>query len=114
MRSCPRCGKQNPEGNVFCGSCGSALTSGDPAAERAVESAAEVQLSRRTITPAPYAYEAPTVESERRRRRGIEFIPWRELTPGQKLGRSIALLLLASILIGILWTAANFLFDRAG
>lgn len=118
MPGCRQCGKQNPEGTVFCGYCASPLSrpigSANPVASTPVREPKpkssspnlspakpfkpEIRLqSVQTAAPPP---PAPPVK------KGIEWIPWSELSPAQRAGRSTAaavvVLLLFFFLRGIL------------
>ncbi len=70
MPACRQCGKDNPEGTVFCGYCATPLArpAGAP------------------VSP------PPTPSGGGKGTIGFELIPWSELSPAQRAGRSIAAL----------------------
>src|SRR5208282_304375 len=123
MPACRQCGKENAEGMAFCGYCATPLArpaanpvspqpttpSGDPASSPPMR---EV----RTPPPKLFKSEIRTPPSGGGKGKvGFEWIPWSELSPAQRAGRSIAavvvlflvFLFLRGILRGIGGTSAT-------
>ena len=119
MPACRQCGKQNPEGTVFCGYCAASLTAASkpavtPAtASQPVTSQAKAPLEaavsapkREVRPPAPAKLLKPESRSQAahstpapadsKGNPGIEWLPWSDLSGGQRAGRA------AAVLVGIL------------
>jgi hypothetical protein len=97
MPACRQCGKENPEGTAFCGHCATPLTTkANPPAESApVRPLHEVRTSppkalkpEMRIQPAP----PPPPAGTPTKGGGIQWIPWSELSGGQRAGRVLAAL----------------------
>jgi len=108
MPSCAQCGKPNPEGNVFCGSCGTPLSSGAARGDRPKPQQAIGNPSARTLTPqADLSHYA----QEKERRRRIEWIRWAHLTVGQKIGRLTLMLIVLGVVVIFGLRIINRIFD---
>ncbi|MGH7949708.1 MAG: hypothetical protein ACREQF_10815, partial [Candidatus Binataceae bacterium] len=98
----------NPEGNVFCGSCGTPLSGGTPAGDGQTRQQRTASQSPRILTPqADHPHYAP--EKERRRR--VEWIPWAHLTTGQKVGRLTLMLVVLGVVVIVGLRIINRIFD---
>jgi len=108
MPSCAQCGTPNPEGNVFCGSCGtplsSATTRGDPPKPQQPIGRPSARTLRPQADLSPY-----TQEKERRKR--IEWIRWAHLTVGQKIGRLVLMLIVLGVVVIFGLRIINGIFD---
>jgi len=101
MPACRQCGKENPEGTGFCGYCATPLAraaGGDPALQEA-KPAGNPASARGSAPQAKPPPKTPRPESRTSSRTtltgaggkgGFELIPWSELSPTQRAGRSIA------------------------
>jgi hypothetical protein len=115
MPACRQCGKDNPEGTVFCGYCATPLAkpAGNPSSPLSKPSGNPVSspLTRGAappIRPAPQPQPNPFKPEVRspiihtapplppppiggdKGRGGFEFLPWSELSSGQRAGRAVA------------------------
>jgi hypothetical protein len=99
MPACRQCGKENPEGTVFCGYCATPLAPPRPAEPKpAPESSPSIQKHeiRRQAPPKVFKPESrvrPAPASPAQPGRGgggFELLPWNELSGGQKAGRVVA------------------------
>jgi hypothetical protein len=97
MAACGQCGRQNPDGTDFCGFCAAPL---NPAG------ASESQASAKSPRPQPKSppeFRRPMADSHAvaaaERKGGIEFMPWSELSGGQKAGRVVVLALAAAVVL---------------
>src|SRR5260221_12508343 len=102
MAACGQCGKDNPEGTVFCGYCGTPLAASDPVSQspkpagkpivapqiRGGSSAPPKQLKPEIRTPTFHT--SPPPSSGGKGKGGFELLPWSELSPGQRAGRAAA------------------------
>jgi hypothetical protein len=127
MPACRQCGKQNPEGTVFCGYCAASLAapstkpavqSGAPAAKPSIAAQPKVldpapSSPKHEVKPPPARMLRPEVRSQPpppppadSKGKAIEWLPWSELSAGQRAGRAAAavvgLLLIFFFLRGIL------------
>jgi hypothetical protein len=100
MPPCRQCGKDNPEGTVFCGYCATRLerpgdsptssAGGDPTSSptmREVKSPQPKPLRRELRTPVIHT---PSPSNGGKGKGGFELLPWSELSGSQRIGRSIA------------------------
>jgi len=110
MPACRQCGKQNPEGTVFCGYCATPLAA--PPSKPAVTSSPKPPVAA-PIEPAPSplvhevrqqapakvfkpesrpqpAHSPPPAAGDGKAKSGIEWLPWGELSAGQRAGRAVA------------------------
>jgi hypothetical protein len=101
MPPCGHCGKDNPEGTVFCGYCAAPLMSpsGEPKpAGRPIvtpqirggsppPSSPPKPFRPETRTPTP---QTPPPGGAGRGKGGFELLPWSELSVGQQAGRVVA------------------------
>ena len=98
MPACRQCGRENPEGMAFCGYCATPLArpagggasptpkpSGEPAPS------APAREARPPLLNKPFKPEVHTPPGSGKANVGFELIPWSELTPTQRAGRSVAL-----------------------
>jgi len=127
MPACRQCGKQNPEGTVFCGYCAASLAAQSKPAVQSGSPKPSVTAQPKVLEPAPsspkheikpppakmlkpearlqgaYGQSPPPAESKGK---AIEWLPWSELSGGQRAGRAAAgvvgLLLIFFFLRGIL------------
>jgi len=111
MPACRQCGKDNPEGTAFCGYCGTPLPkpAADPRSTKPRPAgnpipAPPIRGSPPSLQPKPFKPEIrtpvfhspppppPPAEPVAKGgdKGGFELIPWSELSPGQRAGRSIA------------------------
>jgi len=101
MPACRQCGRENPEGMAFCGYCATALArpagaaaspaptpTGDPASSPPTREARSPQTNK------PFKPEVRTPSSAGKGKVGFELIPWSELSPAQRAGRSVAAVVL--------------------
>src|SRR5258708_31255593 len=103
MPACRQCGKQNPEGTVFCGYCASSLTAASKPAvtpasapqspviaqAKAAPEAAASAPKREVRPPAPakllkqesrsQGSHSATWSADSKANRGVEWLPWCEL-----------------------------------
>ncbi|MGH7863481.1 MAG: zinc-ribbon domain-containing protein [Candidatus Binataceae bacterium] len=108
MPSCSHCGQTNPDGNVFCGSCGTPLAAGTARSDGQTQQQRTASQSPRKLTPqADHPHYAP--EKERRKR--IEWIPWGHLTFGQKIGRLAVMLVVLGVVVLVGLRVINRIFD---
>lgn len=96
MPACRQCGKDNAEGMVFCGYCAT------PLARPADNPASSLPIRGSSPQPKPFKPEirAPVIHTpgppppsdggEDKGKSGFQWIPWSELSPAQRAGRSIA------------------------
>jgi hypothetical protein len=93
MPACGQCGSENPENAVTCSHCGEALitsaakTLSNPAST--VQPLREIKVSQSKpakpgfrLTPVAQPTPGQKVKS------GVEWIPWSQLSPGQRMGRA--------------------------
>ena len=101
MPACGQCGKDNPEGTAFCGYCAYPLKpSGNPGSPKPVGNPSSAPSSKPPAPPpkmlkkpeirTPTFHSAPPPVSDDKGKGGFEWIPWSELSGGQRAGRSIA------------------------
>ena len=114
MPACGQCGKDNPEGTVFCGYCAAPLMSEPKPAGRTIVApqirggspppASPAKPPKPEIRTPAFQTSAPSVASKGKR--GFELLPWSELSSGQRAGRvgagAIALFLILFFARGIL------------
>lgn len=102
MPTCRECGKPNPEGTTFCGSCGKSLAgdhkaplskAAQPASVGTPRQARSSRLSQPVFRP---PLQSPPLSSGRR---GIERIPPSALGSSHLLGRAIAALAVVIVLL---------------
>ena len=86
MPACPKCGSNNPAGAGTCQNCAASLTS----AETYQAPAAQKPPPKRAAPPPP---PLPPPKSDG----GFQWIPWGQLTSGQRLGRAIAIAVAALV-----------------
>jgi hypothetical protein len=101
MPACGQCGKDNPEGQIYCGFCAARLDASPPAGS-AAQSAGPVHQGSTASSSTPREFRPPVIDtSAQEKKGGIEWIPWRELSSGQKLGRLVAtvIVLVLSIIV---------------
>ncbi len=108
MPACAQCGKQNPEGNVFCGSCGIPLAGGGALGDAQASHQRMGGSAPRPFTPSA---EPSHLRRDPERRKRIEWIPWNHLTVGQKIGRSILLMMVLIVVIIVGLRVINRIFD---
>jgi hypothetical protein len=114
MPPCRQCGKDNPEGTVFCGYCGTPLakSNGEPtlAPSKPVGNPAPSPSARGSSPSKPFRPELRTPSFHApppppKGKGGFEWIPWSELSGTQRAGRLIAIavaLFLFIVLIRVL------------
>ena len=123
MPACRQCGKDNPEGTVFCGYCASPLArpAGNPAPQPKPIGNPVPPPPIRGSSPQPKPFKPeirtpiihsasppPPIDSGNggKGKGGFELLPWSELSPGQRIGRAVAaaivLLLVLFFVRGIL------------
>lgn len=109
MPPCRQCGKENPEGTVFCGYCATRLekpadnptssAGGEPTSSssmREVKSPQAKPFKRDLRTPVIHT---PTPGDGGKGKGGFELLPWSELSSSQRIGRSIAVLILLFLVL---------------
>jgi hypothetical protein len=119
MPACGQCGRENPEGTAFCGFCGYPLAkpAGKPSSSQLKPGVNPVSLPSVNPPPPPPAppakmlrkpevrmqtFATPPPADEGKGRGGFEWIPWSELSPGQRAGRSVALVLAVLVILFLL------------
>jgi hypothetical protein len=113
MPACRQCGKQNPEGTVFCGYCAASLAgAATPAGTTSAAPRSPVGAQARVLEPEPSAPKhevkpppakvlkpesrlqaartPPPPPADSKGKGGIEWLPWSELSAGQRAGRASA------------------------
>lgn len=115
MPACAQCGKDNPLGTTFCGHCGASLTAtgAKPAGHTtlaAKEAMHEIKAQPRPARPEPRISTPPPIAKSRG---GLEFIPWSDLTPGQRIGRVGAILIAVFLVYFFLRTILRGLLSRS-
>ena len=105
MPACRQCGKENPGGTTVCVYCAT-LVSADP--KVTAESEASSQVHKVVFSPPPLAAKriGPIQSAPPKPSKGIQWIPWSELSGGQKAGRAIAAML---AVVAILFLLRTFL-----
>ena len=109
MPPCRQCGKENPEGTVFCGYCATRLekpadnltssAGGDPISSplmHEVKSPQSKPPRRELRTPVIHT---PAPSNGGKGKGGFELLPWSELSSSQRIGRSIAILILLFLVL---------------
>ena len=107
MPACAHCGRQNPEGTSFCGFCAAPLTPAAAASAGEKTSTAHFGAppgkpeakAQSKAAPPEFRRPVPEEAAQAARKGGIEFLPWSELSGGQKAGRAIALGVAALIVL---------------
>jgi hypothetical protein len=112
MPACGQCGKDNPEGTVFCGYCAAELPSPKPAGRQIVvpQIRGGSPPPPPPPSPKPFKSEIRTTTSSPsggdKGKGGFELLPWSELSAGQRAGRiaagAIVLFLILFFLRGML------------
>jgi hypothetical protein len=103
MPACRQCGKQNPEGTVFCGYCATSLAPAKPvtppssnpdppasAQDIRQQAPPNVFKAPEAKAPPPHILRAAPPPPVDRGKGGFELLPWSELSANQKAGRIIA------------------------
>jgi hypothetical protein len=99
MPACGQCGKDNPEGTVFCGYCANPLPkpSIDPMEQSAKPAGRPIVAPQirgsSSPSPKPFRPEGRTTLSSSggaKVKGGFELLPWSELSAGQRAGRIVA------------------------
>jgi hypothetical protein len=102
MPACRQCGKQNPEGTVFCGYCAASLAPAKAAAAPSpippVDPSSPPPIAKHEIRQsAPPKIFKPEIKVQPATaipgRGGIEWLPWKKLSPSQKAGRALAVVI---------------------
>ena len=107
MPACRQCGRENPEGTVFCGYCAAPLsTSAKTPGETAPEQPIKHPLREVKTSPQkPFKPEAriqpnpASAPPDATGKGGFEWIPWSELSGGQKAGRMLAILVVLYVML---------------
>jgi hypothetical protein len=119
MPACGQCGRENPEGTAFCGFCGYPLAkpAGKSSSSQLKPGVNPVSLPSVKPPPPPPApppkmlrkpevrmqtFATPPPSDEGKARGGFEWIPWSELSPGQRAGRSVALVVAVLVILFLL------------
>jgi hypothetical protein len=105
MPACRQCGKDNPEGTIFCGYCATPLArpagdfiapptpSGDPVSAPPIHGSSPQPKPSKPEIRRPVIATPPPPTDGGKRKGGFELIPWNELSSTQKIGRSIAVII---------------------
>jgi hypothetical protein len=102
MPACGQCGKDNPEGQIYCGFCAARLDDAARVGAGAPASGVQAGAAPGVSGSIPRDFQRPVIDtSAPEKKGGIEWIPWRELSSGQKLGRvfATAIILLLSVVV---------------
>jgi hypothetical protein len=101
MSVCGECGRENPEGVSYCGFCAAAINADAPA-ERAPPPQGRPHLPDSRAKPSipPNFRPAMAEVTGAEKKGGIEWLPWKELSGGQKFGRLLITLLVLALGIG--------------
>ncbi|MGD1027511.1 hypothetical protein [Candidatus Binatus soli] len=110
MAACRQCGKDNAEGMVFCGYCATPLArpTGNPISSPPIRGSSPQPFKPEIRTPVIHTPPPPPPSDgdKDKGKGGFELIPWSELSPAQRAGRSIAalvVLLLIFLFVRVLW-----------
>jgi hypothetical protein len=109
MPPCRQCGKENPEGTVFCGYCATRLekpadnpsssAGGDPTSSPMHEvKSPQSKLPKRELRT-PVIHTPTPSDGGKGRGGGFELLPWSELSSSQRVGRSVAILILLFLVL---------------
>jgi hypothetical protein len=107
MSVCGQCGKDNPEGVIYCGYCAAPLNSNAPGRAASPESGPGSSV-RRAVRPAMANLSA------QEKRGGVEWLPWRELSGAQKIGRLFVSLLVLALGVAVIRIALDHALKRGG
>src|SRR5271157_3183010 len=116
MPACRECGKDNAEGMAFCGYCAAPLAkpAGNPISSPSIRgSSSQPKLFKPEIrTPVIHSPGPPPPSNgdEDKGKGGFQLIPWSELSPAQRAGRSIAAvvgLILILFLVRVMWRSVG-------
>jgi hypothetical protein len=116
MPACGQCGRDNPEGTAFCGHCGYPLAkpASKPSSSQLKPGVNPVSLPSAKPPPPPPApppkmlrkpevrmqtFATPPPADEGKSKGGFEWIPWSELSPGQRAGRSVAVVVAVLVIL---------------
>jgi hypothetical protein len=115
MSVCGQCGKDNPEGVSYCGYCAAPLDSNVPGEQDAANPRRPDPFAAGAKPPMPGglrpAIANPAVPEKKG---GIEWLPWNELSGGQKAGRLLVSLLVLALGIAVIRIALDFALTRRG
>ena len=116
MPACRECGKDNAEGMAFCGYCAAPLAkpAGNPISSPSIRGpSSQPKLFKPEIrTPVIHSPGPPPPSNgdEDKGKGGFQLIPWSELSPAQRAGRSIAAvvgLILILFLVRVMWRSVG-------
>ncbi len=128
MPACGQCGRDNPEGTAFCGYCGYPLAkpAGKPSSSQLKPGVNPVSLPVTKPPPPPPAkmlrkpevrqqtFATPPPSDEGKGKGGFEWIPWSELSPGQRAGRSVAVVVALLVILFMLRSVLRNLVGGGG
>lgn len=106
MSVCGQCGKKNPEGLIYCGYCAAPLDA-NPDGDSAAQKPGPLPPEPSAPTP-PRLRPLITDPPEEEKKGGIEWIPWKELTFGQKTGRVFVTVLVLALGFAVIRIALDF------
>jgi hypothetical protein len=114
MPVCGQCGKDNPEGLIYCGHCAAPMDASAPASRRAVAPSDSSKSPASGAKPSmPRQFRPPVVDlSAPEKKGGIEWIPWNELSFGQKAGRMLLTVVIIVLSFAVIRIALDFALHR--
>jgi hypothetical protein len=113
---CGKCGKENSEGVSFCGYCAAPMNADAPAPEQMYTPLQRPDSSHsgaRHSMPRELRLSMDNATAEEKKG-GIEWIPWSELSSGQKAGRLLITLLVLALGFAVIRIALGFALTRHG
>jgi zinc-ribbon domain len=115
MSVCGECGKDNPEGVRFCGYCAAPINADAPATQAAAPPGRQNPPASGSKPPRPQEFRPPIADSSALEKKGgIEWLPWNELSGGQKAGRLLVTALVLVLGIAVIRIALDFALARRG
>ena len=129
MPACRQCGKDNPEGTVFCGYCATPLArpmgnpispeprpSGNPGSTAPMRGPLPQPrpFKPEIRTPIIHTSPPPPPGGSGKGTGGFEWIPWSQLSPGQRAGRAIAAAIVLFLIVFLLRAMLRGLLPSGG